>query len=210
MALRLRLIVTAALALALLLLLLPGSATAHKPIIEGRDIGGYGDAAYLPDPDVSWAIYGFVEREGDVDYCSFDVAGGLNLSTNVLVPVKGVYREFRPSYAIIGPGIDASDPVPFEVPAGMGALVVDMPADSGEFYEPFGGVSYWQSPRNYTVLSKPGRYYIAVFDRDRGRGDYVLAVGERESFGLLELPRVLWNTLRIRLGAWDHSARLSK
>ncbi len=193
-----------------LLAALPGGAAAHKPIIEDRDASGYGHAIYVADPDVSWGLYGFLGTADDVDFYAFDVRDRQDLSTNILVPVKGVYRAFRPSYAIVGPGVMSRAPVPFEVPPGMGALVVDMPADSGQFYEPFGGVSYWQSPVNHTMLDRPGRYYVAVFDRGRAPGDYVLAIGDKESFGLCDLPGVLWTTLRIRFGVWDHSEIVSR
>jgi hypothetical protein len=199
----------AALALLLSAALFSCVASAHRPVLEEKDISGYDSAIYVPDPDVSRALYGFLESPGDVDYYAFDVRDSQNLSTNILVPALEVYRNFRPSYAILGPGVKGTVPVPFAVPQGMGVQVIDMPADSESFYEPFGGVRYWQSPVHYALLDRPGRYYVAVFDRGHARGDYVLAIGEKESFGLPDLPDVLCTTLRIRLGAWDHSKTVS-
>jgi hypothetical protein len=196
---------SATLAFLLLAALFTGIASAHRPMIEDRDASGYDKAIYVPDPDISRAIYGFLDTKDNVDFYAFDVSGHLNLSTNILVPALDVYRGFRPSYAIIGPGINGTATVPFDVPPGMGTLVIDMPAASEPFYEPFGGINYWQSPLDHTLLDVPGRYYVAVFDRWHSRGDYVLAIGEKESFGLTDLPGVLWTTLRIRAGVWDHS-----
>ena len=202
---RFAILLLSALALLVLLALLPGPAFAHKPVLEDRD-ASFASPINVPDPSVSWAFYGFLDTKDNVDYYYLDITEPLNLYTNILVPVEDVYQSFRPSYAIIGPGLNASDPGPFTVPVGSGSLAIDMPADCPQFYEPFGGINYWQSPANYTMLRQPGRYYLAVFDREGLRGDYVLAVGERESFGLFDLPWVLWNTIRIRLGFWDHGA----
>jgi hypothetical protein len=203
---RITALLAAALAFLLFVALFSCAASAHRPVIEDRDASGYDNATYIRDPEISWALYGFLDSPDDVDFYAFDVKGCQNLSTNILVPAIDVYRDFRPSCAIVGPGINGTVSVPFDLPPGMGARIIDMPADSGRFYEPFGGINYWQSPVNYTWLVTPGRYYVAVFDRKQSRGDYVLAIGEKESFGLFDLPEVLWTTLRIRRGVWDHSS----
>ena len=200
----------AALTALLLVVLASGAASAHKPILEERDTRGYGDAIEVPDPVVSWAIYGFIEAPGDIDYYYFDLKDGLNVYTELLVPVSPVYEDFRPSYAIIGPGVSGSDTVPFEAHREAGVLVVDSPAGTREtFHEPFTGISYYRGIRKHTLLTMPGRYYVAVFDGRQMQGDYVLAVGEKESFGIKDLPGVIAAVLRIRSGAVDHSSQVS-
>jgi len=200
----------AALTALVLVALASGVASAHKPIIEERDTGGYDDAIEVPDPVVSWAIYGFIEAPGDIDYYYFDLKEGLNVYTELLVPVSPVYEDFRPSYAIIGPGMSGSDTVPFEVHRESGVLVVDSPDGAREtFYEPFTGISYYRGIRKHTLLTLPGRYYLAVFDGRHMQGDYVLAVGEKESFGIKDVPGVIVAVVRIRSGAIDHSGKVS-
>jgi hypothetical protein len=184
-------------------------AEAHKPIIEARDVTGYDDAIYVPDPGISWAIYGYLDSADDADYYAFDIRSPLNVSAGILVPVNDVYKDFRPSFAIVGPGNNGTAAPPFAVPPGIGVRIFDMPRDSGTFYEPFGGVEYWQSPTSHVWLDRPGRYYVVVFDRSHARGDYVLVIGERESFSLADLPGVLRDVLRIRSGALDHSKKVS-
>lgn len=194
----------------LLVALASGAASAHKPILEEGDTRGYGDAIEVPDPVVSWAIYGFIETPGDIDYYYFDLKEGLNVYTELLVPASPVYDDFRPSYAIIGPGVSGNDTVPFETLRKAGVLVVDSPAGAREtFHEPFTGISYYRGIRKHTLLTMPGRYYLAVYDDRHMHGDYVLAVGEKESFGIKDLPGVIAAVLRIRSGAVDHSSQVS-
>lgn len=200
----------AGLAALLLVALASGAASAHKPIIKERDTRGYSDAVGIPDPTVSWAVYGFIEAPGNVDYYYFDLKEGMNVYTELLVPANPVYEDFRPSYVIIGPGVSGSDAVPFEVHSGTGVLVVDSPAGAREiFHEPFTGISYYRGIRKHTPLTVPGRYYLAVFDSRHNQGDYVLAVGEKESFSVFDLPGIITAVIRIRAGAVDHSSSIT-
>jgi hypothetical protein len=201
----------AAMAALLLVAMASCMASAHKPILEEQDTRGYSDAIEVPDPAVSWAVYGFIEAPGDIDYYYFDLKDGLDLYTELLVPVNPVYEDFRPSYAIIGPGVSGNDTVPFEVQRNGSVLTVDSPAGTREtFHEPFTGISYYRGIRKHTMLTRPGRYYLAVFDGRRMQGDYVLAVGEKESFGISDLPGTIAAVVRIRSGALDHSNIVSR
>ncbi|WP_048197947.1 hypothetical protein [Methanocella arvoryzae] len=208
-----RVVVAAALfvvALILLLSTLTMLATvlvsAHKPVFEGVDTSGYSDAVQIPDPEVSWAIYGYIDSTGDADYYYFDIDAPVDVYTELLVPKKSVYDDFYPSYAIVGPKLPDSPGLPFEVPGSCGAVVVDSPpGDRETFYEPFTGINYYRGFRKHTLLSEPGRYYVVVYDRSHASGDYVLAVGEKESFGLRDIPGVVADVLKIRSGSIDHS-----
>ncbi|MCD1293474.1 hypothetical protein CUJ83_00490 [Methanocella sp. CWC-04] len=185
--------------------------SAHKPIFEEKDTTGYGDAIRIPDPEISWAIYGFLDHSGDVDYYYFDAEDGFKLYTNLLVPKNDVYVNFRPSYAVVGPGISSRpEGLPFSIPDGMGALVIDdTSAERDIFYEPFTATTYYRGPKKYTSLSAAGRYYIVVFDKGNDRGDYVLAVGEKEVFGIDDIPGVISAILKIRSGGVDHSQQMA-
>lgn len=182
------------------------AAIAHKPILEEQDTLDYADAIEVPDPAVSWAVYGFIEATGDRDYYYFDLKDNMSVYTELLVPASRVYEDFRPSYAIIGPGVMGRDAVPFDAGRDEGVLVVDSPGGAREtFHEPFTGITYYRGIRKHTPVSGPGRYYLVVFDPRGMRGDYVLAVGEKESFGVSDLPGVIAAVVRIRRGAFDHS-----
>lgn len=190
--------------MALLLATSPGSA--HKPLFEAEDTSGYADAIEISDPEVSWAAYGYLDSAGDADYYYFDIEAPLNVYTELLVPEKKAYANFYPSYAIVGPGLAGKPDLPFEVPDGNGSLIIDSPSGNRDtFYEPFTGINYYRGVRKHTMLNEPGRYFVVVYDRSRNTGDYVLAVGEKESFGIGDIPGVIADVLKIRSGSIDHS-----
>lgn len=195
----------AATLLMLVLVMAPG-VSAHKPLFETGDTSGYADAVEVPDPEISWAAYGYLDSGEDTDYYFFDIKGPLNVYTELLVPEKKAYDNFYPSYAIVGPGLASPAGLPFTVPDSSGAIVVDSPpGPRGTFYEPFTGINYYRGVRKYTMLTEPGRYFIVVYDRNRTQGDYVLAVGEKEAFGAGDIPGVLASVIKIRSGGVDHS-----
>lgn len=120
------------------------------------------------------------------------------------------YEDFRRSYAILGPGINENSKVPFSLQGGTAAQIVDTAiGDPETFYEPFTGISYYRGKKTYAMLTVPGRYYIVIFDKRHERGDYVIAVGEKESFSPGDLPGLIADVLRIRTGGIDHSSTLS-
>jgi hypothetical protein len=181
-------------------------ATAHNPIFAGEN-HDYSNAVLIPDPNVSYALYGYLDTPRDVHYYYFDVKGPIRLMTQLNVPKADAYAAFRPSYAIIGPGIHTNDNLPFTLPKNNGSLLVNasMQYPRSEFYEPFSGITYNLSAKKYTNITVPGRYYIAVFDDTYKKGDNVLTVGEIESFSLWDMPATLWRVIELRLGWLDHS-----
>lgn len=199
-------VVAALIALGVVFLLTAPPVSAHKPVFESAENSGYADAIEIPDPEVSWAVYGYLSSDVDTDYYYFDVKAPIDLYTGILVPEKKVYADFRPSYVIVGPGLPGSHALPFPIPDGMGAVTGGWSQGAGDtFYEPFTGISYYRGDRKHTMLTLPGRYYLVVYDPGHRRGDYVLSVGEKEAFGLRDLPGVIAAVMKIRGGWVDHS-----
>jgi hypothetical protein len=186
-------------------------AYAHNPIFEETDTSSYSNALLIPDPDISYAHYGFLDSTYDIDYYYFDLKGKLNVSSQLNVPKNVKYEDFYPTYVIIGPGIDyRPEGLPFELPDGYGALAFDTGTmgSRDEFYEPFSGITYYRSPKNYTTFETPGRYYIVVYDKEQKKGDYVIAVGDKESFSIWDIPRVIIAVIKLRLGWLDNSSKV--
>lgn len=181
-------------------------AMAHNPIF-GQDNHDFSTAVRIPDANISYAMYGYLDTSSEAQFYYVDILSPVSLMTQMNVPKNDAYATFRPSYAIIGPGITTNDPVPFEVPAGNGSLLINASRQEPrtEFYEPFSGITYNISTKTYTEITVPGRYYIAIFDETNKKGDYVLATGELESFSIWDLPSVIWKVIRLRLGWLDHS-----
>ncbi|WP_128860031.1 hypothetical protein [Methanocella paludicola] len=181
-------------------------AMAHNPIF-GQDNHDLSTAVRIPDANISYAMYGYLDAPGEAQFYYMDISSPVSLMTQMNVPKNDVYANFRPSYAIIGPGITTHDPIPFEVPAGNGSLLINASRQEprSEFYEPFSGITYNNSAKTYTDITVPGRYYIAIFDGSHKKGDYFLATGELESFSIWDLPSVIWKVIQLRLGWLDHS-----
>jgi hypothetical protein len=182
------------------------SAMAHNPIF-GQGNHDFTSAVRIPDANISYAMYGYLDTSGEAQFYYVDISSPVRLMTQINVPKNDVYATFRPSYAIIGPGITTNDPLPFEVPAGNGSLLINASRQEprSEFYEPFSGITYNMSAKTYTDITVPGRYYIAIFDETNKKGDYVLATGELESFSVWDMPSVIWKVIQLRLGWLDHS-----
>ncbi len=186
------------------------TALAHNPIF-GRDNHDLAHAVRVPDANVSYAMYGYLDTPGEAHFYYVDISSPVNLMTQLNVPKNDGYADFRPVYAIIGPDIAGHDPVPFRVPGGNGSLLINASRQRprSDFYEPFSGITYNNSAKTYTNITVPGRYYIAIFDESHKKGDYVLATGELESFSIWDIPDIIRKVIMLRLGRLDHSKEAS-
>lgn len=174
------------LALTLAILVLTGGVVcAHRPIFPAPEIG---EPITISNPDVSQALY----RElvpGQVDYYEFIVTSpGLDSFLQLLVPTRTRYKDFRPSLALIGPGLpQAKVDMPLEVPAGFGAVIMDW-EDKEIFFEPFTQTRYYKAREHRHSLAE-GEWQLAVFHRQGQGGKYTLTVGEKEQWSWKDIFR---------------------
>ena len=96
-------------------------AAAHTPIFIEREITSPDTAWPVDDYAISWAFYGRVTPAGVPQYFAIDGRAGERLYATLEVPEIAGLQEFRPSLALIGPGLPA-----FDAPRG-----VTLPAESG-------------------------------------------------------------------------------
>ena len=101
------------------------SAFAHVPYLEEIDTSPE-TPFEIPQPlDKSRAFYSWFETGDDVDVFVFQVTGAIRVFAQAIVPVCHGYEELLPWFAVVGPGLPVPDiPLPFELPAGYGAWVV--------------------------------------------------------------------------------------
>ncbi len=127
----------------------------------------------------------------------------------MIVPVCPAYEQFLPWMAVAGPGLAPPDePLPFDLPQGYGAVVVKNIAQGQprqQFYEPFGGKFYYDSPAFDQTVSQTGSWYIYVWDPSGMGGDYAAVIGFKERFSLPDIIRALINTLKIRFNRELHT-----
>ena len=205
-----RLIIVFFTLLSSILCLLP-TVLAHVPYLEHRDSSAQQPFQVRRSITQSIAVYSWLKTDGinlstDIDVYSFTIKNqSLRIYLEVIVPVcDGYYANFTPWFAILGPGFpDAGQPLPFDIPEGYGAIVKeDVPPGTPreEFYEPFGGKSYYQGPRFDQELNVSGTYYVYYWDPYQKGGDYVAVLGYKEQFPPLDIIRALINTPLIRRG----------
>lgn len=192
------------------LCLLP-TVSAHVPYLEYRDSTVQKPFQVRRSITQSIAVYSWLETDWvnpstDIDVYSFTIKDQpLRIFIEAIVPVcDGFYANFTPWFALVGPGLPPpNQTLPFDVPSGYGVIVKqDVPPGSPreEFYEPFGGKSYYQGPRFDETINIQGTYYVYYWDPYQKGGDYVAVLGYKEQFPPLDIIRALINTPLIRRG----------
>jgi hypothetical protein len=183
-----------------------GSALAHVPYLERTDYSEIAPFEVRGSIEQSIAVYSWVEkRDGgpatDVDAYRFTIGEPTPVYVEAIVPVCPGYEDFRPSFALVGPGLPTAPAgLPFTVPNGYGAVVMDDPGTEPResYFEPFGGKSYYQGPVLSQTLTTAGEYTVYYWDPDQGGGDYVAVLGDQEIWRLRDIIRALIVTPLIR------------
>ena len=178
---------------------------AHVPFLEHFDYSQE-RPFFVRDIEKSIAAYSWLETgsgsSDDIDLYLFFIASPTRIFIESLVPVCPGYDNFFPAFAVVGPGLPPYEgTVPFEIPEGYGAVVVENYAPGDErpiFYEPFGAKSYYDGPDFDQILDTPGLYYVYFWDPSWIGGDYVAVLGYRETWKLPDIIRGLINTPKIR------------
>ena len=149
------------------------------------------NSLYIPDPQISWAMYG--EVENNVLFYKFEADQKEPVYASIVIPALEGLEEFHPSLAIISErqnieliGLQTDENntnLPFELPEKFSAIVFDYSGNfpGRVFYEPFTQVNYWERQEIRIDHINPGTYYLAVFDTFEN-GKFTLAVGEIEDF----------------------------
>lgn len=183
--------------------------TAHVPFLEFADYTEEKPYVVRRFVEQSKAVYAWLENDGtnpceDIDVYKFHIKNRpVNVYIELIVPVyEDYYDEFVPWFALVGP--DLAEPaieLPFDIPDGYGAIIgenVEPGEEREQFYEPFGGKSYYNGPVFEEEISAPGTYYVYVWDPHESGGDYVLVLGKGELFLFLDILRALIYTPMIR------------
>lgn len=168
----------------LLVLGLLTTASAHKPSFSG-DYDTPGEAWPVPDPDISIVLYQEITCDLEQLWMTFDGEAGFPLYIQLGVPVIDRLSDYRPSVALIAPGLPEPDTdLPFELPDGTGIQVfdtdnVDVP---GDFYEPFTQTESWILVEETIELPESGQGWLVAWDPDRQTGKLWVATGTVEDF----------------------------
>ena len=166
-------------------------AFAHQLIFSDGKNTDMESSLNIPDPQISWAMYG--ELENNVLFYKFVADEKEPVYVSLVIPALEGLEEFSPSIAVIteqeniGPIIlytnEKNTSLPFALPDGYAGIVFDYDGKFSDnvFYEPFTQVNYWERQEIRITSVNPGQYYLAVFDTSEN-GKFTLAVGEIEDF----------------------------
>lgn len=165
------------------LLLLPSFVVlAHNPVFVQDGNSSWQSALLIPDHQVSWAIYGRLATPGEVDFFVFEGVAGESATIKMDVPLIDGLEAFRPSMALVGPGLfnRGLEMLPVGLPTGNGAIVVPDNGRTDSFYERHSGTSYWERQERRVTLPATGRYTVLVWSPLNMVGKYLLVMGTRE------------------------------
>lgn len=173
-------------------LLLVGRASAHSLITYTVTPDGWGSAAEVRDPSVSRVIYRELTLGSSQTWVRFPGRKGQRIELTLGVPRIGRLSGFRPSVALVGPGLPEAG-LPFGVPPGAGALVFPSEhapgAEPPVFHEEFTGTDSWVHVKTDVALPEEGAYYLVAFAPrpEEATGKAWLALGSKERFTLREI-----------------------
>jgi pimeloyl-ACP methyl ester carboxylesterase len=200
-------VLTVCFALPLLLALRP--AHAEIPILEsnaeGGDYGGFERPQFVPNARIMYFVMGRLQSDEDIDVVSFDYKAGERIKGVAFIPVNDDLRDFAPTVALIGPGLPKpATPLPFALPAGMGA-VLSKPDLESTYFDIFTQINFYPRATVETQAIENGTHYMVVYGKATGDARYALDIGIEETYAAEVLARypVNWWEVRGATG-WGH------
>ena len=190
-----RLIKVCPVALSIVVLLTCPSLWAHKPLSSEGTYSSAAAALIVEEIDISQVIYYELTSENPQLWLTFETEPEVDLYISLGIPVIVRLKDFRPTLAVLGPGLPEIA-LPFETPEGVGGLTFET-GGVGEpeaFYEPFTGTDSWVLLEDMVVLPGSGQHYVVAYSPSSESGKLWVAIGQREAFGLrdvIELPATI-------------------
>lgn len=167
------------------------AASGHQPIVSDGSANDPASAIALGDVDVSKVVYHEATADSPRLWLTFNGAADQNLHLQLGFPAIERLADYRPSLAVLGPGLPPIN-LPFEIPAGLGGLLLSSSdvANPTVFDEPFSGTRSWILLERDIALPQAGTYYIVAFDPEERPGKLWVATGLEEAFSLDEIAQL--------------------
>ena len=163
-----------------LLLMLP-LARAHQPA------AGEGTEFVVENPYISYAYNATFSTGDELFRVELTYDRGFSLPFELLVEDRAENLEFRPMYAVVGPGLPAPTEaelalLPEELPDGVGVFLELN--DDEQRTSIFEGVMrrVYLTSEPVALLLQPGGYEVWMWSPDQDLGDVVLGFGVEEDF----------------------------
>ncbi len=167
------------------------TAFGHQPIVSDGSAINAASAISLGDVNVSRVVYHEVTADAARLWMTFEGTAGQLLYVQLGLPAIERLTSYRPSVAILGPGLPAID-LPFEVPAGLGGILLSSSdvTNPTVFDEPFSSTRSWILLEQDIPLPQAGTYYVVAFDPAGQPGKLWVATGREEQFSLDEIGQL--------------------
>ncbi len=181
----------------LILLFTASISLAHVPK-TGDENESLETAKLVEDPTKSWVIYSELREGAETNYYEMEMEKGERLRLSLLIPNDG---GFVPDLIVMGPGIESNGSLPHgvEKPENVGHKVIEGELGEKE-YEPFTPAAYHYPAEYEEEVEESGTYYAVVYGEHES-GEYGLAVGKEERYGLVEWIRVPIDVANIHI--WE-------
>jgi pimeloyl-ACP methyl ester carboxylesterase len=135
-----------------------------------------------------WFVMGQLQSSADIDVTTFDYIAGDRMQGVIFIPQNSDLAAFRPSVALVGPGLPAAPDLPFEIPNDMGAIVSHSDAGS-DYFDIFTQINFYKRAHVEAIAPVSGRYYMVVFGKPVGSARYALDIGIEETYAPAVLAR---------------------
>lgn len=164
----------------ILTMLTASVAFAHRP-------GQLNLETTVENPYISWTFPGEFKTGEEVYVLTLNLDRGFAMPFEILTPKQDAYKDFRPRYVILGPGLPRPDAataasLPKELPPGMGIFLAKNDKEKRDVYfEQVMRRTMYSSGTTAVPLRK-ARYQIWVWSPDKARGKFQFAFGVEENF----------------------------
>ena len=171
-----------------------GPAEAHQPSYSRGEYSSRTSAWPITDIDLSIVLYHSVVCEAPELWLRFDAIEPREIFFQLGIPQIDRLSDYRPSIALLAWGLpEITEPLPFEVPEGLGGIVLHtqhLEEEPEEFFEPFTQTSSWILLETTESLPHHGTGYLVAWHPEGQTGKLWVAVGEVEDFTDVESSAV--------------------
>jgi hypothetical protein len=172
----------------LLLFILACPVFGHVPIWSDKAAIDPNTAIVFIDPNISQVAYRTLPPGPNQIWSTFKAHAKFSLYVQIGVPAIDRYKNFRPSLAVIGPGLPQEAKLPFKIPSGNGSIIIDTNSVEPRFFhEPFTGTDSWILTSKTMELPASGQFFIVAYDPKQAGGKLWVSAGQKERFGLADL-----------------------
>ena len=163
-------------------------AFAHKPVSIGGLFSTAGQALQMTNIDVSQVVYSPLSNTDSQLWLTFEATAGMTLDVSLGIPALDCLTDYRPTLAVLGPGLPAVDLL-FDTPQGAGGVVFDSATrgDPRFFHEHVTGTKSWILIEEAVTLPETATYHVVAFPSGDQIDKLWVAIGKREQLGLRDL-----------------------